>query len=66
MSSAIPQPTQADGFTAAELRERARQMAILAVDPRTRGSNARPTWLVELVVRQHDTNTVPARWQVAK
>lgn len=48
----IPMPTTADGYTAAELAARERDLAILDADPRTAGSSNRPAWLVERVLRQ--------------
>lgn len=51
MSERIPAPTAADGYTAAELAERDRDMAILDADPRTAGTANRPAWLVARVLR---------------
>lgn len=49
----IPMPTLADGLTAAELAQHARDLEILERDPRTAGSANRPTRLVRRVLNDH-------------
>lgn len=51
-TSSIPQPTQADGYTTAELAQRKREMAVLDADHRTAGSANRPPWLVRRVLEE--------------
>lgn len=52
----IPEPTTADGFTAAEIEQHRRDLEILERDPRTAGSANRPAWLVRRVLSEHNRN----------
>lgn len=50
-SEGIPTPTAHDGYSAAELAQRERDLAILDADPRSAGPANRPAWLVRRVRR---------------
>lgn len=47
---ALPLPTEADGFTPAELARHAEDLRVLAADPRTAGPANRPARLVRRVL----------------
>jgi hypothetical protein len=50
MHEAIPLPTEADGLSASEVEQHAKDLAALEADPRTAGKANRPAWLVRRVL----------------